>query len=372
MLNKQVRIILAVSNDLSTDVRVHKMCMTLHNAGYSVLLLGRKIKKSKELPDVPYQTHRFSLWWETGFLFYVSLQIRLFFFCMQAKVDVFTANDLDTLPALYCASVFRRKKIVYDSHEYFTEIPELQSKPFVKSVWESLERVLFPRVSAAITVCDSIADVYSKKYGLHCHVVRNLPYAPHTRVEGQSISSRITKPFILYQGAVNVGRGLPELVAACAYLLEYQLVIIGDGNYYTELQQYIQDVHMQDRVICIGRLHYSELAVYTQSAEVGVSLEEAIGLNYYYSLPNKLFDYIHAGIPVVVSDFPEMRKIVTEYACGVVVSDRNPQEIAKQLAYCISNKNLFKKGLEKAKTELCWEQEEATVLSIYSNIFAKK
>ena len=162
------RIIVTVTNDLVTDQRVHKVCMFLHERGHDVLLVGRKRKMSPDIDVRPYLTRRMKLLFEKGALFYAAFNLRLFFFLLFSKYDLVVANDLDTLLACYRASKFRGKKLVYDSHEYFTEVPELIHRPRVQKFWEGIEKRIFPKLQIISTVNESIAGLYEKKYGKNC------------------------------------------------------------------------------------------------------------------------------------------------------------------------------------------------------------
>src|SRR5690554_3222296 len=157
---KPKKIIVSVTNDLYTDQRVHKVCSFLHDNGYQVLLVSIK---------------RFKLVFTRGALFYANYNMRLFWFLLFSKFDVLLSNDLDSLLANYCAHKFKRKsRLVYDTHELFTEVPELTARPKVRKVWLAIEQKIFPKLEVVYTVNQSIADIYSKKYEKEVRVVRNV------------------------------------------------------------------------------------------------------------------------------------------------------------------------------------------------------
>jgi len=368
MHNKKQRIILAVSNDLTADNRLHKVCTSLTHAGYSVLLVGRKLKTSKLLPPTLYETKRLFLLFTKGPLFYIFFQIRLCMFLIFKRAAIITANDLDTLPALYIVSKLKGIKLIYDSHEYFTEVPELVQRPRVQKIWKYIESSIVPKLPYMITVCDSIANIYENTYHIPVHVIKNTPYKIINPPNPITIA-RITKPYIIYQGAINIGRGLELLIDSMQYIETYQLVIIGHGDLFENIQTQIQDKNLHNKIICTGKIHFSKLPAYTAGAVLGVSLEENIGKNYYYALPNKLFDYIQARIPVLVSDLPEMSAIVRTYNCGQIVQERTAQKLAEQICAIIENTNQYAEyvnNAHKASEIVCWEQEEQTLLNLYS------
>jgi len=285
------RIILAVTNDLSGDQRVHKVAMFLMKSGYHPILVGRM--QAHSLPvKRPYDCKRFRLIFDKGALFYISYNIRLFLFLLVAKADIFLANDLDTLPAIFLAGKLLGKKIVYDSHEYFTEVPELVHRPVVKGIWESIEKLIFPKLRYVYTVNRSIANIYMAKYKIEVKVVRNLPSAVGSRlIEGKLPAGFTRRPIVLYQGAVNIGRGLEEMIRAVSLLPEVHLLVVGDGDIMKSMVDLVQNSGVSERVYFTGRLPFEEVSWYTSQATLGMSLEQDIGLNYHYALPNKLFGF---------------------------------------------------------------------------------
>ena len=360
------RIILFVSNDLVCDNRVHRIAVTLTNVGHEVTVIGRKLPQSLPLPDVPYKTKRMKFLFRKKFLFYAEMNIRYFFFLLFYHYDIATANDLDTLLGVYSATKLRRKKIVYDSHEFFTEVPELIEKPIKKSVWLSIERHIVPKLTHCMTVCNSIAEEYKRLYNINMCVVRNVPFRKTEDIIPAAVEFP-SKNIILYQGALNIGRGLELAIDSLEFLHDSCLLIVGDGDKFLEIQKYAQRKSWHKRIIFIGKVPFSELPTYTTLASVGISLEEDLGKNYHFALPNKLFDYIQAGKPVVVSELPEMSQIVTDFKCGEVLKERTPQMLAHILEkiLCDETKS-YQKGSVRASEELCWEKESIKVEQLYN------
>lgn len=353
------RVILAVSNDLTSDQRLHKVCTSLQKDGFAPLLVGRKKKDSLPLPSRTYATKRLPLFFQKGKLFYLELNIRLFFFMLFTKVDVITANDLDTLLPCFLIAKLKAKRLVYDSHEYFTELPELANRIIEKKTWYFLEKTIFPTLNNISTVSKTIALEYLKKYGKKVRLVRNLP-------QYQEITPSKTKEKILiYQGAINTGRGLELMLETMAFLPNYMLWIIGDGTLLNEIKAKSEKIQ---NVTLMGKIPFDELKSFTPNALLGLSLEEDLGLNYRYALPNKIFDYVQAGVPVICSNLPEMKAIVEEYGIGKVLFDRKPEILAKMILELSSNMmeyDRLKANCLHASKILTWENEEKTLLSLY-------
>ncbi len=364
-------------NDLVTDNRVHKVVVSLQKMGFEPVLIGRLLPESHDV-ERDYQTHRMKLLFRKGAMFYFEYNLRLFFYLLKLKPDVFVSNDLDTLPANYLASKIKRKPLVYDSHEYFTEVPELIGHPFVRAIWTELEKILVPKVDAAYTVCDSIAEVYRDLYKVDFKVVRNLPVCsatemithPMTSSHRMSNSSKI----ILYQGALNLGRGIEAAIRSMQYVDGAVLWLAGDGDLTDQLKQLVAELNLNEKVKFLGRLPIHELSRITQQADLGISLEEDLGLNYRFSLPNKLFDYIQSGVPVLVSNLPEMRKIVDHYHIGAIAETHQRKELAEMIKMALFNQEkrlVWKQNLLKAASELCWENEEKVLQDIYKSFLLK-
>lgn len=362
--HKKTKIIFAVTNDLSTDQRVHKVITSLLKKNTDITLVGRKLPNSIPLSR-SYQTVRFRLPFTRGPLFYATFNLRLFFYLLFSRFDLVVANDLDTLPGSYCAMKIRRKKLVYDSHEYFTEVPELHNRPTVKKIWLWIEKIILPSIQISYTVCNSIASVYNKKYGIKMQVIHNYPNKSRI-IQKQKTNKN--KQIILYQGMLNMGRGIELAIASMQYTSDdMRLWIIGDGYMKESLKKQILSLHLQEKVLLHGKICEPELSQYTQQASIGLSIEEDIAENYRYALPNKLFSYLEAGIPVIVSDLPEMKQVVTKYEVGSILTERKPEKLAmlyKIMLDKLSYKH-YKKKITEAANEFIWENQEEKLYNIY-------
>lgn len=363
-MNKK-RVILSVTNDLVTDNRLHKTACTLLEMGFDVLLVGRHLSKSADISNRPYATKRFKLLFSKGFAFYANYNIRLCWFLLFTKGHVLLANDLDTLPANFLVSRIKGIPLVYDSHEYFTEVPELQNRAFVRNCWKKMEAFILPRLTHAYTVSSSIAKAYETMYKTRFQVIRNLPVYTS---EAQCLQD-FERPVIIYQGAVNMGRNIDKLVLAMKELQQVTLWIVGTGDLFHEIEKLVQDQQLQEKVKIFGKIPLEKLPEITRKATLGVSLEEPFGLNYTYALPNKLFDYLHAGLPVLVSKLPEMEAVVSTYQVGETIEECTPQYIAETIRNMLNNTvkmEFYRKNAMHAAKELCWQNEAEKLKSIFA------
>jgi len=355
---------ITVTNDLSGDQRVHRIASTLVEMGFEVHVVGRQLKDSLPLQQTPYQTHRLRLLFTQGKWFYLAYNLRLILFLLFRKVDVINSCDLDTLLAGHILSKVKRKPLVYDSHEYFTEVPELVHRPATQRIWLSLEQWIFPKLQHVYTVNQSIADIYSQQYKVDVRVIRNLPL---TKNQSQTTSE---EKILIYQGALNLGRGIDLMIDAMEHLEGYKLWIVGRGDVEQELRVQAANKSWATRVIFKGFVPFSELATLTYQASLGLSLEENMGKNYYYASPNKVYDYIQAGIPVIVSDLPEMRRTVEDWGIGEIlrVEDRNPWQLSRLVLRLMEEEYSTKKyslASKKAARILNWEEEQNRLKQIY-------
>ena len=358
------RILISVTNDLTTDQRVEKTCEVLSEIGYDVLLVGRKLKKSFPIQR-NYKTIRFQLLFNVGFLFYAEFNIRLFILLLFTKKDLLFSNDVDTLLPNYIISKLQNKKLVFDSHELFSEIPELVHKKRVKNVWLFLEKTIIPKLQTVITVSDSIKKHYQNLYGISAIVIRNIPKIKTINPKEFKIETK-GKKIILYQGSVNIGRGLELMIETMPLLEEYVFIIIGDGDITEKLKNKVTNLSLADRVKFLGKKTPNELKELTPNATIGISLEEDLGLNYRYALPNKIFDYLHANVPVIVADLPEMRNLIKKHPIGEILTERTHKILAKTIINMTSIS--YEKELKTAKKELNWSKEKEKLISIFSKL----
>lgn len=363
-------VLISVINDVSGDQRIHRIASTLHEAGFKVTVIGRKLPDSPPLSKQLYDIDRMKLWFRKGKLFYLEYNFRLFWKLIRTQADILNANDLDTLLANYWASKWKKVSLIYDSHEYFTEVPELIDRKLTRGIWLYLERRIFPKLKSVYTVNQALANIYHEKYNVSVSVIRNLPIAKKIAI------SKEKSPILIYQGALNLGRGIELMIDAMQHLPNYQLWIVGRGDVEQALKAQIQNLGLQNRVIMKGFIPWKELSDLTQQAKLGLSLECDMGENYRNATPNKLYDYIQAKVPVLVSDLPGMREIVSKYQVGAILKEnaRTPLLLAKVIESLLAQPEQYRTWVTHclwASEELNWEQEKEKLIEIYRNSISK-
>lgn len=353
-----------MTNDLSYDQRMIRTAWALCQNGYAVTLVGFVKKRSIALENRPFRQKRFRLLFRTGKLFYAEYNLRLFFWLLFSRFDIYNAVDLDTLLPNYLVARCKRKVLIHDAHEYFTELPEIANRPAVKWFWERLAAWLYPRVKNNITVGQNIADELKRRYNREYTVIRNVP-------EYQNVArkkAKHSKPIILYQGTLNKGRGLEEVIAAME-TIDAQLWIAGEGDLSSELREIAATKPWNDRIRFLGYLTPDKLRTTTQEATIGLNLISNEGLSYYFSLSNKFFDYIMHRVPQVTMAYPEYNLLTKKYKVGLTIDALAPDLIATSINRLLNDAELYDScmaGCERAAQELNWDKEKEVLLSFYA------
>ncbi|MBK7870204.1 MAG: glycosyltransferase [Saprospiraceae bacterium] len=345
-----------------------RICTSLAHSGYKVLLIGRLRKNSVSLINRPFQQKRLKCWFEKGKFFYIEYNIRLFFYLLFVKFDAICAVDLDTILPGLLVSKIRRKPCVYDAHEYFTETPEVVRRPIIKYIWEMIAKFAILRVDIAYTVGEELAKVFEQRYKKKFFVIRNLPFRREEIVNP-------TRNIILCQGVLNEGRGLEQAIEAMQTLENSELWLAGEGDLSAFLRQKVIHLQLENKVKFLGYLHPKELHEITLQAKIGLNLLENRGLSYYYSLANKAFDYIQAGIPSIHMNFPEYYKINEKHDVFLLIDDLNPENIKQSIRDLLEDEALYNKLTKnclKAKEIFIWEKEENKLIEIYNNLLKEK
>ena len=370
-MSKPLKAIVSVTNDLYTDNRVHKVCSFLHDNGYEVLLVGRKRRSSVDLAPRDYQTKRMRLLFEKGAAFYAFFNLRLFFLLLSKKCDILVSNDLDTLLANHMAKKFKRNcTLVYDSHEYFTEVPELVNRPSVQRIWLRIEKWIFPQLEHVYTVNDSISKIYTDLYDKEIKVVRNISqrWQPENVKSKQELDIPENVPLIILQGAgINVDRGAEEAVEAMQ-VVDAVLMVVGDGDVVGQLKERVKVLGLDSKVKFYGRRPYLEMMQFTHHADLGLTLDKDTNPNYKFSLPNKVFDYMHAGTPVVATNIIEVANVIRKNDIGVVLDNFTSDTLAKALDEILNDPkrlDAMKTNCAKAAETENWENETSVLAEIY-------
>lgn len=374
MKNSKPKVIISATNDLVTDNRIARTAGVLQEIGYDILLVGRKKRNSPSADAVKFKTKRMRLLFEKGPMFYAEYNIRLFLFLLFKKFNLLVSNDLDTLLPNFIISKLKQKPLVYDSHEYYTETPELIHRKKVQKTWKYIEKSIVPHLKHCITVSNGISDLFFQKYNVHFEVVRNMPNLPLNLERGsrKALNLPEDRDVILLQGAgINIDRGAEESVLAMKYVENALLLIVGSGDVVPKLKEMVQESGLSEKVKFIDRVPKEILFQYSCNATIGLSVDKDTNINYRYSLPNKLFDYIHAGLPILASNLVEVGKIVRDYNVGEIIESHDPKHIAEKMTNMLNDKEKLREYRANevvASKTLNWETEKQVLIKIFKEI----
>lgn len=363
------RIAIFANSDLRYDRRLQRIADSLRSGGYQVQLFGRRFSgdfKGNQSTD-----RHIKLWINKGKLAYLELNLRFFLQMLTARTDALCSVDLDTLPAAWLAAKIKGCYLVQDSHEYMAEVPEVSHRPLTKQLWHRIARFFLPGCHLRYTTSQSLVDEFLVEYQTSFALIRNIPPLLPVHSDMAYGADVPFSDYLVYLGAVNQGRGLEEILEVLANRDE-KLVVIGEGDQSKEIRKLILQYGLSDRVFMTGKLLPSELPAYLRPAKAGLNLLRDEGLSYRYSLANKFFDYVHAGIPQVCIDFPEYRKLMEEFRVGLIC-DLRPEAIHQALDEIKKTENqlYMRREAEKARKHWNWQLEETNLLALYRNLFAQ-
>jgi glycosyltransferase involved in cell wall biosynthesis len=370
------KIICTVTNDLIQDNRMIRICNTLSDMGHQVILVGRKRKISLPLEHKQFHQVRLHCFFEKGFSFYLVYNLRLTFFLFRniGKNDIIYSVDTDTLLAGGVVKWMKRCRQIFDAHEYFTKVPELRDKSVVRFVWSAIENIFIPKADAHITVGDALAKLMSEKWAVSFTALYNVPYLESIKEAHLQNEVPVTNkvPVIIYVGMLNKGRGLEQMIKSMKHIPDAVLWIVGEGDITTELKKMAEESEACRNIIFKGWLNPNETKTLLEQATIGINLLDSSSESYYYSLANKFFDYMHAGLPSVNMDFPEYRHIINKYEVGITIDGLSEDNIAHAINSMLKNKEKLEHmhtECMKAKQFYNYELEAAKLSDLVMRIF---
>ena len=342
-----------------------RICNSLQQEGYDVKLIGTKFSSSLPINNQNFNQQRIYCLFNKGFGFYAEYNIKLFFKLLFLKCDAICCIDLDTMIPVYFSGKLKNTKLIYDAHEYFSELKEVTTRKNIHKFWHFIEQTFVPKFRYGYTVCFSIANIFKQKYKVEYQTIMNASVLEST------VRNTPSNNKILYQGAVNEARGLEFLIPAMQNV-EGILDIYGDGNFIEQTKKLIKKFNLEEKVFLKGKLAPIELHKITSEYFIGINLIENIGLNQYYSLANKFFDYIHAELPQITMDFPEYRNINNDTEIAICIDNLNPETISNAINNLLNDKIKYqslKLNCKKAKLKYNWQNEEKKLIAFYKDIF---
>lgn len=295
-------------------------------------------------------------------LFYLKFFFMLLSASLKSKADIYLASDFFSLPALFVAAKFLNKKLFYDSREIFTELPFHNNKPLVKRLIKIIERFIIKKTDTVFVTGEMDADYLLNLYGINTIVVRNLPALKKT--EPVNLHQKFKLPtdavILLYQGIVVHGRGLEIYLKTLLKNYSFYLVILGGGEHLDYYKSLAAEMNLSDRVVFAGKIKQDDILDYTAGAFAGLSIIDNISINNYYALPNKIFEYMMSGLPVIANNLPQMKIIIEKYDIGKVLQVDDEINLEKVICEWIKDPILYQRIKENcmiASEQLNWEAE---------------
>lgn len=296
------------------------------------------------------------------------------------NADIISGHDIGGWTIGWLSRFYSKKnrpKLVYDSHEY--ELGRNIKRNFLqKSIIKIWEKIVIRKSIFTIVVNDSIADELVKVYNLKEKpvVVRNIPNRWNIRedvtkkVRQELLDAFSGRYILIYHGSICKNRGIEQILFAIREHPDNNLLIVGNfesSEYKKDLEELIMPVKSQ--VIVKRAVPHDELWKYIGAADICVAPIIPKYKSYYFALPNKLFEAIQARTPLLVSDLPEMRKIIKEYEIGEVMNTLNLEDVCSKISVLIKNgKEYYRDNLEKAANELVWDKEKEKLSKVYKKI----
>jgi glycosyltransferase involved in cell wall biosynthesis len=362
-------ICIVANSDLLYDQRLQRISSSLRDNGYAIDLLGRLFTNGRS--EKPRQDEHLKMWFQKGKLAYLELNLRIFFWLLFKKYDAICSVDLDTLPACWLASKLRGFQLIQDSHEYMAEVPEVASRPLTRWMWHQVAKLFLPSCDLNYTVSASLVEEFRKVYHVDFQLIRNISKRRLGQNEIPYPDGLPKSDFLVFLGAVNMGRGLEELLPILVNRTE-SIVVLGDGDRMSAVRKLVIELGLEDRVFLPGKVSPEMAAVILKQARAGLNLLTDEGLSYRYSLANKFFDYVQAGIPQVCIAFPEYEILLKEFKVGITCN-LNPKDLNSALDFIAIPENRLHPIEETAKAALVWnwQEEEKELLRLYDGLFVR-
>lgn len=372
-MNNKSKISIGYLGNLYFDTRCYNLFYSLKENGHQVVFNGfdwltpgfETISKDEIKVDKLNKSG-------TSLLFYIRFAVRLLKNLYKQKSDIIIAEDVYSLPFCTIISVLRRAKLFYDSREVYTEIPALNDKLLVKYLIKLIEGFCIKMTSLIYTTGRMDSEYIEKLYSLRkTEVLRNLPLYKKEILPDVEFKERLKNNAsfnLVYQGIIVKGRGIEKYFEMLQYLENCGLVLLGGGEHEDYYKKLANQMNVAERVIFAGKIPQEKLLSYTACCDLGVSIIDADSLNSIYALPNKMFEYIMAGVPVLINNLPQMAEIINTYKVGFITEKCNRTEILKIIESISQNADMrteLKNNCSKAAEVLNWQKEFQTIYNYF-------
>ena len=356
-----MKILFVTIDSPENRTRLRNHIKTTQNAGHTVVLAANFKYKSK---FSEYGNANFHTAFESGPLKFILFNIKLACYLLLHRYDCLYLRGIYVVPGARVAAFFKNKHMMYDAHKYFAGLSLVQKRLLRRIIWMAFERWIVRNASSVLTVSEPIAQQYRARYQAlkRITVIRNLPGYQIANTEiPEPYQLRYTQKVILFFGYLMPDRGLTCLLKAVADIPDVVLLIVGEGEMKSALVALSESMALSGRVKFMPFVPYKYLISFISQAYIGVSLLKPVSDNHRYALPNKLFECIMAGLPVLASDIPTHRFYINTYGVGLTVDVSSHVPVRKCLKEMLSDHKQWQQWHEnclQAAKELNWENEE--------------
>jgi glycosyltransferase involved in cell wall biosynthesis len=354
--------------------RIFNQAFTALKNSYSVKILALKT------PDVPevsllgnIEIRRISINnWEGGKLKFINFNIKLFFILLKEKYTILHVHDLWVFPASALSAIFRGKPLIYDAHEFASGLEIFNTKRLSGWIWKLCERILIRRAEVIITINEQHKKLFLNKYRKIPlpYVIMNLPFRERNSIPNQMLDFSDRKNMVIYQGILKKGRGLKNTIKSIQSVNRGILGIIGHGELEYELRQLVSDLNLEEKVRFYGKISWDKLLSESQKAKAGIVLFEPLSENYKYAAPNKFFEYVMAGTPLIASKIPSFEYFISKFEVGLLVDPDSLDQISEAINKLLTDKflwNRLHKNCLEAREIWNWETQEDKLIDIYNS-----
>ena len=375
MFEPSVKIIHTTISPCENERRIFNQAKTASQHGAQVEILALKIPELPKFSNLKKIIIKriYIPFWRRGPLKFILFNIRLFIFLLRSNYQILHAHDIWVMPGSALANIFKRGILVYDAHEFTCGLEVFKRKRFSGFVWSVVEKILIKEVHSLITINSWHQQLFLDKYP-HLPgtaVIMNFPSREDNRLEDKLKGFRERNEIVLFQGILKEGRGLRNIVKSMNVIKSGQLHLIGEGDLEEELHRLIESNQLQKRVQLKGKVGWEILLLETQKARAGLVLFEPRSENYTYASPNKFFEYVMAGTPVIASAIPTFKDFNQEFEVAILVDPSNIEEISKAIQTLLTQKEkwgTYHQNCLKAREIWNWEAQEQTLLKLYTQL----
>jgi len=363
-------------NPIDFERRIQNQAESAQQAGYqvNVIALAKPAQRSQNNPFCFALIRLKTPFYQGGLLKFLHFNWKIFWSLLFRQIDILHCHDLWVMPAAWMLKIVKNNRLIYDAHEFYAGLEIFNRHKIRKKIWMALEYLAIPSVDVLLTVSEPLAGLYRQKYKrlTEVKVIRNMPKLESRKNKNPVVKFPLTShPVIIYQGHFRPGRGLVNLIHAIPLTDNTHLMLVGGGELESELRKLVEYYHLTDRVTFLGYVPTADLISISAQADLGVVLFEPTSLNYAYALPNKFFEYVMAGIPVLASAIDTFKAYIAQYDLGLTVNPSNSQAIAAGIRTMLSDPekmSVWRKNAEQAAKILNWNHESVKMNAIYERI----